>query len=54
MSDLMSTHTDHVKFGDVLTLYVESLNGWLTTGDLVVGWGLWLPKLREKLTSPPR
>lgn len=43
-----------VKFGDVVTLYSDSLTGWLTTGDLVVGWGLWLPKLKEKLAVPPR
>ena len=43
-----------VKFGDVVTLYSDSLNGWLTSGDLVVGWGLWLPKLKEKLPVAPR
>ena len=39
--------TARVKFGDVITLYSESLQGWLTSGDQVIGWGLWLPKLRE-------
>jgi hypothetical protein len=43
-----------LKFGDVVTLYSDNLNGWLTSGDLVVGWGLWLPKLKEKLSVPPR
>jgi hypothetical protein len=35
-----------VKFGDVVTLYCDQLNGWLTSGDLVVGYGLWVPKLK--------
>jgi hypothetical protein len=43
-----------VRFGDVITLYNESFEGWLTSGDQVIGWGLWLPKLKEKITVPPR
>ena len=43
-----------VRFGDVITLYSEQLEGWLTSGDQMVGWGLWLPKLREKIAVPPR
>ena len=49
-----------VKFGDVVTLYCDQLNGWLTSGDLVVGYGLWVPKLKVtpiaccKTRMPPR
>lgn len=50
----MGGNLNTLKFGDVVTLYSDSLNGWLTSGDLVVGWGLWLPKLKEKLPVPPR
>ncbi len=39
---------------DIAIQYCDSLNGWLTSGDLVVGHGLWVPKLTGKMAVPPR
>jgi|LauGreDrversion2_3_1035106.scaffolds.fasta_scaffold89716_1 hypothetical protein len=53
----METHQDkhaYVKVGDVVTLFCDQANGWMTSGDLVVGYGLWVPKLKEKMAVPPR
>jgi hypothetical protein len=52
----METHQDkhaYVKVGDVVTLFCDQANGWMTSGDLVVGYGLWVPKLKEKMAVPP-
>jgi hypothetical protein len=46
-------HT-YVKVGDVVTLFCDQANGWMTSGDLVVGYGLWVPKLKGKMAVPPR
>ena len=45
---------NRMRFGDVVILYNDKRQGWMTAGDQVVGWGLWLPKLRTKLEVPPR
>ena len=47
-------NSNAMKFGDVVTLFNDKVQGWITCGDQIVGSGLWLPKLRTKLDVPPR
>ena len=42
----MAQQSAYLKVGDVVTLFCDQLNGWVTSGDLVVGYGLWVPKLK--------